>query len=131
MSSNTVSIGGDAQIGRAFAEALGRKQFDLLLELLAPQIDFRALTPRRAWEADDALSVVDEILRRWFKDTDEIDEIASIDIDSVGDRRRVAYRFHGRNEDGPFALEQQAYYNERDGRIEWMRVLCSGYRPRG
>lgn len=25
--------------------------------------------------------------------------------------------------------EQQAYLSEVDGRIGWMRVLCSGYRP--
>jgi hypothetical protein len=24
-------------------------------------------------------------------------------------------------------VEQQAYFEERDGRITWMRVLCSGY----
>jgi hypothetical protein len=26
-------------------------------------------------------------------------------------------------------VEQQAYLSARDGRIGWMRVLCSGYRP--
>jgi len=25
-------------------------------------------------------------------------------------------------------VEQQAYFTERDGRIDWMRVLCSGFR---
>jgi hypothetical protein len=28
-------------------------------------------------------------------------------------------------------VEQQAYLSERDGRIGWLRVLCSGYRPVG
>ena len=36
----------------------------------------------------------------------------------------------GHNPDGPFVVEQQAYYEERDGRIGWMRVICSGFRPR-
>jgi hypothetical protein len=27
------------------------------------------------------------------------------------------------------ALEQQAYYTAANGQIDWMRVLCSGYRP--
>jgi hypothetical protein len=26
-------------------------------------------------------------------------------------------------------VEQQAYYSTTDGRISWMRVLCSGFRP--
>ena len=31
--------------------------------------------------------------------------------------------------DGRFLVEQQAYIEERDGRIGWMRVVCSGFRP--
>lgn len=92
-------------------------------------IDFRALTPRRVWEASSAYSVVAGVLRQWFDDGDELEEIVSVDVDSVADRQRVAYRFRGRNADGPFVVEQQAYYTERDGRIAWMRVLCSGFRP--
>ena len=34
-----------------------------------------------------------------------------------------------RNPDGLFEVEQQAYIAERDGRIGWMRALCSGFRP--
>jgi hypothetical protein len=30
---------------------------------------------------------------------------------------------------GSSFAEQQAYISERDGRIGWMRTLCSGYRP--
>lgn len=117
-------------LGRAFAEVLGRKEWAGAMALLNQDIDFGALTPRRAWEASSAQAVVDDVLRQWFRDTVEIEEIAAIETDSVADRERVSYRFQGRNEDGPFVLEQQAYYSERDGRIAWMRVLCSGYRPR-
>jgi hypothetical protein len=47
----------------------------------------------------------------------------------VGDRERVGYRFRVRNPDGLFVVEQQAYLSGSDGRIEWMRVVCSGFRP--
>lgn len=120
----------DSKLGRAFAEALSRKQFDDAIALLDPEIEFRALTPRRHWEASDPAEV-GEILRQWFKDTVAIEEVVAIETDSVADRQRVAYRFQGHNEDGPFAIEQQVYYSEQDGRIVWMRVLCSGFRPRG
>jgi hypothetical protein len=26
-------------------------------------------------------------------------------------------------------VEQQAYLSTRDGQIDWMRVVCSGFRP--
>lgn len=115
-------------LGATFAKALGRKDFDTVLTLLDSGIDFRGLTPRRLWEATDA-NAVEEILRQWFDDTDVLEEIVSIDADSFADRQRVAYRFRGHNPGGPFVVEQQAYYTERAGRINYMRVLCSGFRP--
>lgn len=118
-----------SKLGRAFAEALSRKQFDSASALLDSEIEFRALTPRRNWEASDPEAVID-VLRQWFRGTVEIEGIVAIETDRVGDRERVAYRFAGHNEDGPFVIEQQVYYTERNGRIDWMRVLCSGYRPR-
>jgi hypothetical protein len=41
----------------------------------------------------------------------------------------VGYRFSVTNPDGRFLVEQEAYLAERDGRIGWMRVVCSGFRP--
>ena len=49
----------DHALGAEFAEALGRKDFDAVMALLDPSIDFRGLTPGRAWEASDADSVVE------------------------------------------------------------------------
>jgi hypothetical protein len=117
-------------VGREFAESLAGKDFDQLRSLLHPEVDFRALTPRRGWEASGAAEVVDDVLRVWFEDSDHLERLVSVETDSVGDRERIAYRLEGHNPDGSFVVEQQAYYTERDGRIDWMRVLCSGFRPR-
>lgn len=133
-SSSATDIAADAGaadgIGRKFAEALGRKDFEGVMAQLDTAIDFRGLTPGRVWEASDARAVVEGILCEWFEDADDLEEIVSIETDSFADRRRVAYRFRGCNGDGPFVVEQQAYYTEKDGRINWMRVLCSGFRSR-
>ena len=117
-------------LGEAFAEALARKDFDQIAALLHPEIDFRALTPRRNWEASSAGPVVEDVLKVWFEPSDELERLVSTQTGDVGDRRRIAYRLEGHNAEGPFVIEQQAYYSERDGRIGWMRVLCSGFRPR-
>jgi len=116
-------------IGATFARALAAKDFEQIAELMDPEIEFRALTPRRNWEAGDPETVVSEVLRKWFKDSDDIESLDRLETDSFADRERVGYRFSGTNADGPFVLEQQAYLSARDGRIVWMRVLCSGYRP--
>jgi hypothetical protein len=117
-------------LGQAFADALSRKDFDAIAELLHPEIDFRGLTPRRMWEASSPRAVIDDILTTWFEESDEIERLAVSESDAFSDRERVGYRFEGHNPDGPFVVEQQAYYTERDGRIDWMRVVCSGFRPR-
>ena len=120
---------GPDDLGRAYVDALGRKDFDEITTLVDPEIDFRGLTPGRTWEATSSSVVVNDILSQWFEDSDHIDEVVSVDTDSVADRQHIAYRFQVTNPDGTFVVEQQAYFTERDGRIDWMRVLCSGFRP--
>ncbi len=126
---DTPRVSEQQTLGERFAHALAAKDFARVAELMDPEIEFRALTPRLNWEAGTPGTVVSEVLRKWFKDSDEIESLDQLETDAFADRERVGYRFSGNNVDGPFVLEQQAYLSERDGRIVWMRVLCSGYRP--
>jgi hypothetical protein len=119
----------DSPLGRAFVEALAAKDFERLTTLLDREIDFGGLTPGRAWEATESNGAVDGILRQWFDDSDQIEQVLAVETDSFADRERVGYRLRIHNPDGQFIVEQQAYYAVRDGRITWMRVLCSGFRP--
>lgn len=115
-------------LGRAWADAMAAHDLAALRALVSDDVEFRALTPRRAWEADTPDGVV-EIVTQWL-DGAEVSDVVSVVHDVVGDRHHLAYRFRGqRAPDGPFVLEQQAYYEIADGRIAWLRVLCSGYRP--
>lgn len=100
-----------------------------MLALMHPAIEFRGLTPGRAWEANDREAVISLLLGQWFEEADEIEALEHVESDAFADRQRVGYRFSVSNPDGRFLVEQQAYLSERDGRIGWMRVLCSGYRP--
>lgn len=115
-------------LGGDFARALATKDFDRISELLHPEVDFRGLTPRKQWEAAEAGAVIDEILRQWFEPSDEIRSLEQLETDAFADRERVGYRFRVDNPDGRFVVEQQAYLSERDGKIGWMRVVCSGFR---
>lgn len=118
-----------ATLGAEYARALQRKDRHRLGELFAPDIDFRALTPKRTWEASAPADVISIMLGHWFEDSDEIRTLEALDGDRFADRERVGYRFGVENPEGRFLVEQQAYLSERDGRIAWMRVLCTGYRP--
>jgi hypothetical protein len=116
-------------LGAEFAHALAAKDFNRLLDLMHPEIDFGGMTPSRSWEASDPEAVISVLLRNWFEDADEIEALEQLESDAFADRERVGYRFSVRNPDGRFLVEQQAYLSSRDGRIGWMRVLCSGYCP--
>lgn len=112
----------DAVLARDFARARG---------LLHPDIDFRAMTPKRVWEADGP-ATVEETLRAWFEHPErDVERVAPTEPDSVGDTLRVGWRVYGNDANGPFVYEQQAFVREREGRITWLRVMCSGPRPAG
>ena len=119
----------DERAGPAFALALAARDFDKLKSLLDPEVEFRALTPRRSWEADGDSPTV-ELFRNWFDEATVIERVEQVDLDAVGDRQHLVYRFSGHDDEAPFVIEQQVYFTERDGRIDWMRMMCSGFRPR-
>jgi hypothetical protein len=119
----------DERTGPAFAQALAARDFDKLQSLLDPDVEFRALTPRRTWEADGDSPTVD-LFRKWFDDATVIEQVDEVDTHAVADRQHLVYRFSGHDEGGPFVIEQQVYFTERGGRMNWMRMMCSGFRPR-
>jgi hypothetical protein len=117
-------------MGARLAKAVATKDAAALLDVLAPDVDFRAMTPMRFWEAGSAREVVDDVLfGTWFAPTDRIDALDDLQTGAVADRDRVAYRLQVSNEEGTFLVEQQAYFAVEDDRITWLRIMCSGYRP--
>jgi hypothetical protein len=116
-------------VGVKFARALAAKDSARLAELLHPEVEFRALTPRRNWEANDPEATIAILLGTWFEESDKIEAIEQLESDAFADRERVGYRFSVSNPEGQFLVEQQAYLSEQDGQIGWLRVLCAGYRP--
>jgi hypothetical protein len=116
-------------LGTAFAEAVTSKDYRRVADLLHPEIDFRALTPNRSWEAGDPDTVIEQILKSWIEPDEHVEELIAVDSDTIGDRERVGYRYRLRRPDGVFVVEQQAFIGERDGRIDWLRLVCSGSRP--
>lgn len=114
-----------------FVEAIVARDFARARGLLHDEIDFRAMTPNRVWEADCPAGV-EEVLRTWLADPDEeIERIDAIDPTAVEDTARVGWSVIGRDDEGAFVFEQVAYVRERDGQVAWLRVMCSGPRTPG
>ncbi len=116
-------------LGADFARAFAAKDSAAIRDLVHPEIDFRGLTPNRAWEASDREELISILFDSWLEDEDEVESVELVESDSFADRERVGYRLAVRSPDGRHLVEQQAYIGERDGKIGWMRVVCSGFRP--
>jgi hypothetical protein len=119
----------DDNLGSRFAHAFAAKDAATLHDLLHPDVDFRGLTPNNVWEAADAEAAVAILIGAWLEDTDHVTGLDHVETDRVGARERAGYRLSVTNPDGDFVFEQQAYLGERDGRIDWMRIVCSGFQP--
>ncbi len=119
----------EALVAGAWVDAIVALDVDKAAALLHPEIDFRAMTPNRVWEAEGATGV-EAILREWFEDPDEdVHRIETTEAVAIEDTLRVGWLVHISDADGPHVFEQQAYLREREGRIVWMRVMCSGWIP--
>ena len=120
----TATTVAEALVGAIVAHDVARA-----VALLHPEIDFRAMTPNRIWEADGPAGVED-VLRRWFEDPDEeLHRIAATPTEWIEGTARVGWLVRISDADGPHVFEQQAYVRERDSQIGWMRVICSGWIP--
>ncbi|HET7018606.1 MAG TPA: hypothetical protein VFI65_32105 [Streptosporangiaceae bacterium] len=119
-----------SDLAHRFTEALVAKDHAAMRSLFGREVDFRGLSPSRVWEAatPDAL-VSDVIFGSWFEPSDVIRQIESVQHGSVASRTRIGYRVRVENASGTFAVEQQAYCDLTDGKITWLRVLCSGFLP--
>jgi hypothetical protein len=115
-----------ASLGEAFAEAFAAGNEDGVRRLLHDEVDFRGLTPNKTWQASGPGDVISEVIRPWLEDSGEIEELVEVSTHAFADTESVSYRFRGRDEDGEYVCEQHAYLTERDGSIDWMRVVCSG-----
>ena len=116
-------------VGERWVTAIAGRDSDGLAALLTDDVDFRGLTPRKAWEGTTPADVVEVVLGTWFSADTSIDAVDQVTTDDVADTHRIGYRFRTTTADGPHLIEQQAYYRDDGDRIGYLRIVCSGYRP--
>jgi 2-isopropylmalate synthase len=115
-----------AKVGERFLSALTTQNWDALESCLAPDIKFRAFIPSGIREGQDAATTSGHF-RRWFGDADEI-VVAASDIRDMQKRLSITYRLRV-HEDQWYIVEQRAYCDVNDGRVERIDLLCSGFIP--
>jgi len=115
---------------RSFVEAIATQDASQLRGLLATSVRFRAVTPRRFWEADTAPVAVDEIvLGTWFDDAVTVLALEEVEVDNLVDVTGVRYRMRVLEKDVEYIVEQSGYLHVNGDLIDDIRLVCSGFLP--
>ena len=115
-------------LGARLAVAIADRDREALRALFATPVEFRAVTPRRFWDADTPTDVADIVLGTWFDPTKRVLDVTDVEEEVVGDVPKISYRMSVSTASGPTVIEQVAYYTEQDGQITHLRLVCSGFR---
>jgi TusA-related sulfurtransferase/ketosteroid isomerase-like protein len=110
-------------------DALEARDRAALEGVFAQEVALRASLPRRDVERVGAAEA-SGVMLGWFADCTSVKRIA-FDVGTVGDVWHVSYRFALRESEVDLVVEQHAYCRFDDGRISSIRLICSGFRPRG
>ena len=128
MTTTTVGTPGLVLADRLLAALCGR-DFDRLADLLAPDVELRALLPRGHAEWAGVPDVAGRF-RAWLGDPGEF-EVLEAAIGSIAGRVQLRWRFRltaDRLGEGAFVIEQQAYVATAGAAITRIDLLCSGFR---
>lgn len=143
-----------ARVGTAFVDALVRGDFEAMASLLQPEVEFRGLSPHKFLKASraDPVGGVIRAFRLWFFEgegayADHPEELLSCAVAPFGrgGRYKLSYQIRSKSQemaqhfraeygaeiadDADWLVEQEAYFDVREGRIGWLIVLCGGYQP--
>lgn len=119
---------GSLPVGARFITALAERDFSTAQALLAPGVEFKALTPSQGFIDLTGPDAVMTLLREWYATATALE---NLEADEVLERHHVGYRIRWESaDDGPFVFEQQAYYDlDDDSRIRRLHLVCSGDQP--
>ena len=117
------------QIGSRFVGALAAKDDAALRGLFDPEVAFRGLTPREAWEASTPDQVLEVLFGNWIEPGDHVQEVLGYESEQISDRTRLRYRLRVETEGTTYLVDQQGYFDSANGQITRMSLMCSGFRP--
>jgi len=123
------AAGSEAQpVGAEFIRALADQDFSAAEAMLAPEVEFKALTPSQGFIDLSGPEAVMGLMREWYGTAEAVE---SLEAYRILQRHHVNYRIRWQSpEDGLMVFEQHAFYDVDDsGRISRWHLVCSGDQP--
>ena len=115
----------EQQLGEDWIRAIGEGAPDRLEAFCQPRVNSRLLTPGQFTNLDKAADLVAKY-RDWFDGCTDF-RLEASRIDRIGKRLGVFYRFLLRDHEDWYRIEQQLFCTLRDGRVQQLHLLCSGF----
>ncbi len=113
------------QLGEDWIQAIHDGAFERLESFCQPGIVSHLLTPKRSVSLENIADLIARY-RLWFGECVNF-KLETSRIERVGERLGIFYRFHLQEREDWFDIEQQLYCTLKDGRVEQLHLLCSGF----
>ncbi len=123
----TVAVQTAEQQGEAWIQAIIDQDFEHLTAICLPDIKSALLLPKRIANLESAIDLAKEV-EDWFGEYDQI-QLEQSRVAMVGEKLAIFYRLRCKDSTRANTIEQQLYCTVSDGRIEQIRLICSGFQP--
>lgn len=115
------------QLGEDWIQAITEGTLDQLEQFCQPKIMSRLLLPSGLVTLKDAAILAAEY-KSWFNDCTDF-KVESSRVNWVGKKLGIFYRLLLLDHGDWHRIEQQLYCKLKDGRVEQLWLLCSGFQP--
>lgn len=113
------------QLGEDWIQAISEQAMGRLEGFCRPAIISTLLTPKRLITLDNAVDLVAKY-HEWFDAYTNI-QVEERRVSQVGRRLGIFYRFHLQDQGYWYSIAQQVYCKLKDGWVEQLWLLCSGF----
>jgi TusA-related sulfurtransferase len=113
------------QLGEDWIQAITGGTFGRLEGFCNPEITSTLLTPKRVTTLDNAVDLAAKY-QEWFGACTNF-QVEGNRVNRVGQRLGIFYRFRLWKDEAWYTIEQQVYCTLKDGRVERLHLLCSGF----
>lgn len=115
----------EQQLGEDWIHAIAEGAPERLERFCEPRVNSRLLTPGQFTNLDNAADLVAKYTD-WFAECTDF-QVEASRVARIGKRLGIFYRFLLRDQEDWYRIEQQLFCTLKDGRVQQLHLLCSGF----
>jgi TusA-related sulfurtransferase len=115
------------ELGDEWIQGILDKDFNHLATISHPDVKSILMVPSRIYHLENAIDLTEKV-KDWFGDCDSIGK-EQARVAMVGEKLAIFYRFKCWENGVSSTIEQQIYTTIYEGRIQQLRLICSGFQP--